>query len=137
MPPDSRRAGVARAKGVAVKNFLMILLCVFLGSAGQLSLKHGMTSVGRFGGNTQLVDGFVRAFSNPFVAGGFLCYGLSSLIWMVILSRGPLSWAYPMISMGYVIVVILSRVLLKEDVSAIRVVGTLVICAGVILVSRS
>lgn len=120
-----------------MKNFLMIVLCVFLGSAGQLSLKHGMGAVGRFGGDTQLLAAFGRAFSNPFVVVGFLCYGLSSLIWMVILSRVPLSWAYPMISMGYVIVVVLSRVLLKEDVSAVRFAGTLVICAGVVLVSRS
>lgn len=120
-----------------MKNFLMIVLCVFLGSAGQLSLKHGMGAVGRFGGDTQLLAAFGRAFSNPFVVGGFLCYGLSSLIWMVILSRVPLSWAYPLVSMGYIIVVVLSGVLLKEHVSPIRFAGTLVICAGVILVSRS
>lgn len=120
-----------------MKNFLMILLCVFLGSAGQLALKHGMNSVGRFGGDTPLIDAFIRAFKSPFVVGGFLCYGLSSLIWLIILSRVPLSWAYPMIAMGYVVVVILSRVLLNEHVSATRLVGTLVICAGVILVSRS
>ena len=120
-----------------MKNFLMILLCVFLGSAGQLSLKHGMTAVGRLGGDSPLLGAFTKAFSNPFVVGGFFCYGISSLIWMVILSRVPLSWAYPLVSMGYIIVVVLSRVLLEEDVSAIRLVGTLVICAGVILVSRS
>jgi len=121
-----------------VKNILMILLCVVLGSAGQLSLKHGMGSVGRFAPDaSQMLGTFVRAFSNGFVLVGFVLYGLSSLIWMVILSRVPLSYAYPMIAIGYVVVVILSKVLFKEDVNAVRFAGTLVICAGVVLVSRS
>jgi multidrug transporter EmrE-like cation transporter len=122
----------------SVKNFSMILLCVLLGSAGQLLLKHGMAGVGRFTADpSQALGLFVRAFTNLSVVGGFLLYGLSSLIWIVILSRVPLSFAYPMISIGYVIVVVLSKVLFKEDVSAVRVAGTLVICAGVVLVSRS
>lgn len=121
-----------------MKNFLMIFFCVLLGVAGQLSLKHGMGSVGRFVPEvSQMVSTFARAFSNPFVVSGFFLYGISSLVWMVILSRVPLSLAYPMISIGYVLVVVLSKVILKEDVSAVRFAGTLVICAGVVLVSRS
>jgi drug/metabolite transporter (DMT)-like permease len=137
------RAGFARTSRpenweARVKHFLMILVCVLLGSAGQLALKHGMTAVGRFSAEThQLLPTFVRAFSNPWVIAGFTCYGLSSLMWMVVVSRVPLSLAYPMISMGYVIVVIMSRFLLNEEVSALRFAGTLVICAGVVLVSRS
>lgn len=122
-----------------MKNILMILFCVLLGSAGQLSLKHGLTAVGRFGGTdpAHIAGQFVRAFMNPFVLGGFLLYGISSLVWMMIISRVPLSLAYPMISIGYVVVVVLSRVLFHEHVSAMRFAGTLVICAGVVLISRS
>lgn len=121
-----------------MKNFLMILFCVLLGSTAQLSLKHGMDAVGRFSPEgSQLVGSFVRAFSNGYVIVGFLLYGIASLMWMVILSRVPLSFAYPMISMGYVIVVVLSKYLFHEEVSPVRFAGTLVICVGVILVSRS
>jgi drug/metabolite transporter (DMT)-like permease len=116
----------------------MILFCVMLGSIAQLSLKHGLTTVGRFSADTShLVGQFVKAFMNPFVITGFLLYGLSSLVWMFIISRVPLSLAYPMIAIGYVIVVLMSRVVLNEAVTPLRFAGTLVICAGVILVSRS
>ena len=121
-----------------MKNILMILLCVSLGSAAQLSLKRGMNAVGGLPTDpSQIPAWFIQAFSNVFVDVGFLLYLIASLFWIVILSRVPVSWAYPMVSIAYVVVVILSKFLLKEDVSAVRFAGTLVICAGVVLVSRS
>jgi multidrug transporter EmrE-like cation transporter len=121
-----------------VKNFLMIVFCVLLGSTAQLSLKHGMGTVGKLPTDVASIPAwFIKAFSNIYVDVGFALYLIASLFWMVILSRVQLSWAYPLVSMGYVIVVVLSRVIFHEPVSLARFAGTLVICAGVILVSRS
>lgn len=119
-----------------LKNLLMILFCVGTGSLGQLVMKHGMNTVGKIGA-AQVVQKLAGAFLNPYVLGGLALYGLSALVWMIILSRVNLSFAYPMVSLGYVFVVISSRYLFHESVSPLRLIGTLVICFGVFLISRS
>jgi len=132
-------------QGAFVKNVLMILFCVMLGSIAQLSLKNGLTAVGRFEADLagpasivlQLFAFLLRAFKNPFVIFGFLLYGVASLAWIIVVSRVPLSLAYPMIALTYVIVVIMSRVLFHEDVSPMRFASLAVICLGVFMLSRS
>jgi drug/metabolite transporter (DMT)-like permease len=64
-------------------------------------------------------------------------YGVSVLVWLVGLSRVPVSQAYPMLSMGYVLNIGLAWWLLGEVPNVQRVVGTGVIVAGVVLVARS
>jgi drug/metabolite transporter (DMT)-like permease len=64
-------------------------------------------------------------------------YGLSVVVWLVALSRVPVSQAYPMLSMGYVINIGLAWWLLGEVPNAQRVIGIGVIVAGVVLVARS
>lgn len=114
----------------------MILFCVTLGAIGQLTLKHGMNLVGKIT-QGQILMKVIGAFSNPYVLAGFILYGLSALVWMIVLSRVEVSWAYPMVSFSYVVVVVASRFLFHEDVDLVRILGTLVICVGVFLVSRS
>jgi drug/metabolite transporter (DMT)-like permease len=64
-------------------------------------------------------------------------YGLSVVVWLVALSRVPVSQAYPMLSMGYVINIGLAWWLLGEVPNVQRVIGVGVIVAGVVLVARS
>jgi multidrug transporter EmrE-like cation transporter len=121
-----------------VKNFLLILTCVALGVAGQLLLKHGMSSTGeRVDEVRDVVPRLLQAATNPAVVGGFLFYALSAALWLVVLTRVELSLAYPMLSLGYVLVVVLSRVFFQEHVTWIRFLGTLVVCFGVFLISRT
>lgn len=125
-------------KGVLAKNLLLIFGAVLLGVLGQLSMKHGMMKVRLITGSVgDLAASLIKALGQPFVCAGFILYGVSALAWLVVLSRMELSFAYPMVSIGYVAVVILSRFLFGEQVSVIRLVGTFVICLGVVLVSRS
>lgn len=120
------------------KNLLLIFLSVALGVTGQLSLKQGMSVIGQIELDASSLPGMLlRSFSNPYVLFGFILYGISSLSWLIVLSRVELSLAYPLISVGYVLVVILSHVLFQEQVSFLRFAGTLVICLGVFLMSRT
>jgi len=64
-------------------------------------------------------------------------YGLSVVVWLVGLSRVPVSQAYPLLSMGYVINIGLAWWLLGEVPNAQRVIGIGIIVAGVVLVARS
>jgi len=74
---------------------------------------------------------------DTFILLGFLFYIISTFIWLSVLSRVQLSFAYPLISFGYVLTVFFSWLLLNESVSLIRWLGVMVICCGVFLISRS
>jgi multidrug transporter EmrE-like cation transporter len=115
----------------------MILICVLLGVAGQFMLKHGMSSGERVDDMDEIIPRLVRAATNPWVVAGFAGYGLSAMLWLIVLTRADLSYAYPMLAMGYILVVALSRVILQESVTPARLMGTVVIAAGVWLISRT
>jgi multidrug transporter EmrE-like cation transporter len=121
-----------------MKNFAMILVCVALGVGGQLLLKKGMSAdrdaVDRV---SEVVPRLLKAALTPTVLAGFVLYALSAALWLIILTRAELSWAYPLLSMGYVFVVVLSRFLFHESVTPTRLVGTLVVVFGVWLISRT
>lgn len=115
----------------------MILLCVALGSVGQLAIKLGVQQIGKIASDwSSMVTVISKGLTTPFVLLGLGLYGASSLIWVVILSRVKLSFALPMMSSTYVFVVFLAWLVLKEEVPWIRLIGVFVICAGVFLVSR-
>ena len=116
----------------------LIMVDVALNVTGQLSLKHGMTKLGNFSLSlSTLPPVFVNAALNPYVLLGLVCYGLGFLVWLIVLAKAEVSYAYPLISLGYVFTAILARLLIGESVSLTRMAGILVICAGVFLVARS
>jgi drug/metabolite transporter (DMT)-like permease len=120
------------------KSLILIFTSVFLGVIGQLSMKNGMMGV-RLSDQSPgiLIGGLVGALANPYVIGGIGLYACSALVWLMVLSRVDLSFAYPLVSTGYIAVVLLSRFLFHESVTPVRIVGALVICAGVVLITRS
>lgn len=109
--------------------YLLLLLAILVGVAGQLLLKFGMTRQPEF----RLVDA-VGIFRNWPVVTGFACYGVSTLLYLQVLARLELSVAYPTVSLGYVLVIIMSRILFKEAVSPMRWMAVMIICVGVVLV---
>jgi multidrug transporter EmrE-like cation transporter len=100
-----------------------------IGVVGQLLLKHGMSRQPglRFGE-------FGVLLRNLPVIGGICCYGLSTMLYLSVLARLELSLAYPTVSLGYVLVMIMSRVLFKEPVSRTRWIAAGIICIGVVMV---
>jgi multidrug transporter EmrE-like cation transporter len=74
--------------------------------------------------------------SLPFWA-GMVCYAASVCVWLAALAKAPVSTAYPMLSLGYVVVAAVSVIWLGEGMPPAKVLGIALICAGVILVSRS
>jgi drug/metabolite transporter (DMT)-like permease len=71
------------------------------------------------------------------VVGGFVFVFSGALFWLAVLSRWPLSMAYPLLSISYIIGIIASVIFLKEKVNMVQVLGVLVIVFGVFLISRS
>lgn len=102
-----------------------------------MCLKRGLSQVGVAEIHLKNTSVFLfRALTTPLVLVGFLSYAIGSLLWLIVISRVELSFAYPLISIGYVLVAIFSWWLFKENITWIRWLGTVVIILGVILVSR-
>lgn len=122
------------------KSMVLILVAVLLGVVGQLLLKMGITQVGTlaFGsGLAGLIQLGLRVFGNLKVLGGFAVYGLSSLFWIVVLSKVDLSLAYPMLALNYVLVPLTAWLFLGEQVPTLRWLGAGVVIIGVVIISRT
>ncbi len=116
----------------------LILLDVALNVAGQLSLKFGMSKIGNFALAVEsLPPVFFKAAFNPYIILGLLCYGMGFMVWLIVLAKAEVSYAYPMISLGYVFTALLAWQLFGENVTFIRLAGIFVTCLGVFIIARS
>ncbi len=105
---------------------------------GQLLLKHGMNKLGNFDISLQaLVPVFIRAFLSPYILMGLACYVTGFLIWLIVLAKAEVSFAYPLISLGYILTALLGWLLLGESVTWMRLTGIIVTCLGVFIISQS
>jgi len=73
---------------------------------------------------------------NPYIASGIISAFVSSLFWIKVLSEVDLSYAYPFMSIAFIIVGILSFYLFNEQMTVNKLVGTLLVVVGIIVVSR-
>lgn len=121
------------------KSLVLIFTSIALAVTGQLLLKSGMAEVGRIGAGDLAYYRvmFTKAALEPRVVIGLTLYVISAVFWLVVLSRVDLSFAYPFAGLGYVVVVLVSWLALNETVGPLRWVGSVLICLGVILISRS
>ena len=119
------------------KGLLLVLLSVVLVDIAQILLKYGMTQIGSLDFSSGIFSVFVHIFSNVYVILGVLLFVSSSVGWLVALSKMPLSLGYPILSIGYVIVSVLSWIFFGESLSFLRIIGLAVIVGGVFLLSRT
>jgi len=117
----------------------LILAGVGLNAAAQLLLKvatRPLAQYSDFGFETLRSSIFSLGTSMAFWI-GMVCYGTSLCVWLAALSKAPVSTAYPMLSLGYVVVAAVSVLWLGETLGPAKIVGIALICVGVVLVSRS
>jgi multidrug transporter EmrE-like cation transporter len=118
--------------------FAFLLTGVLLNAAAQLLLKAGTNALGVI---TLTRDGWPDTLAQMATQGYFVAgvafYGVSLIVWILGLSRVPVSIAYPMLSLGYVINAIAAHYLFGEALSVTRWLGIGFIVLGVWLVARS
>jgi drug/metabolite transporter (DMT)-like permease len=132
--------GPTSKKGNLTMLIALILLSVTLAAVAQLTLKHGMNAVNddltpaRFGVDARSLGALLRT---PAIYTGLLLFGLSALVWLVVLSRASLSFAYPFAALTYVLILLFDLFILDETVPPLRWAGVAFIVAGIFLVSRT
>ncbi len=117
-----------------MRNIFLIMLISLLLAAGQLCWKYGLTKVGGYSVNAKNVFELV---ASPFIVIGFVLFGVATLIWLDVISKVEISYAYSLISISYIFVPIGAIFIFKEAIPLIRWVGILVIITGIIIVSKS
>ncbi len=116
---------------------LMVLMPVVIGVLGQVLLKIGMVQIGKYSLMQKgIVLQYIKIIFNPYVFFGLAAYFVGTMFWLYLISRVPLNFAYPLLSLSYVFIAIISIFLFKEQVSVVNWVGIAVIMFGVILVTQ-
>lgn len=119
-------------------SIVYILLSVVASAIGQVLLKQGMTSTG---GVTlswdRLPQTLWQVFTNPWVMVGLIIYVGGTVFWLAALSHVNLSYAYPFAALSYLVMLLASWLVFKENISNLRLFGAAVICLGVFLISRT
>lgn len=79
---------------------------------------------------------FLRLFLSPYILGGLLVYVCASALWIYVLNKAELSFAYPIQSLAFVFALIVGATVFKEQVTVWKVAGVVVICLGVFIMTR-
>lgn len=110
---------------------LLILVSVALGVLGQVSLKQGLTSSGRLELKDLISYRLLSLVKEKFVVLGIVLYISATAIWLVVLSQEEISFAYPLVALGYILVAILGKLVFNENLTFFRIIGILLIILGV------
>lgn len=118
--------------------FGLVLTGVLLNAGAQLLLKAGTNRIGEFAFSWENVMPIgLKVASNGPILAGLACYVVSVVVWILALSRVPVSVAYPMLSIGYIVNALAAWALFGESLAAQKLVGIGFIVVGVWLVARS
>lgn len=115
----------------------LILSGVCLNALAQVFLKKGMLMVGYFDFSAVNIAQIIfKVAANPFIILGLGCYMFSVALWLLVLSRVEVSFAYPFLSIGYIITAIIGYTIFHETLSINKLTGIFFICLGVVFISK-
>ncbi|MEO0141263.1 MAG: EamA family transporter [candidate division WOR-3 bacterium] len=118
-----------------ITDVILLVVDILMVVAGQFLIKHGVGQVGKFG-EMGVAKFILGALINIHVITGIGLYALSAIVWLALLSRVELSVAYPMLSLGYVLIVLVAWLFLHEPMTIWKAIGVILIAIGVWLVNR-
>jgi drug/metabolite transporter (DMT)-like permease len=140
-PPDAIRdvAAAPPNRTIGVIALAVMAASVIFAVSGQLTLKRAMEDVGaiKFLDVKQPMKTVGRVVREPKVWLGLFLFGISAAFYLIVLSRIPLSVAYPLGGMQYLLVVGISRYLLHEHVPGLRWLGVAIVTLGILLIGLS
>ena len=119
-------------------SFTLIFAGVMLNAAAQILMKTGTNAVGHFEFSMEnILPIGLKLATEWHIAAALFCYAFSVVVWILALSRVPVSIAFPMLSMAYVVNAVAAWYLLDEAFNPTKMVGIGVIILGVVIISRA
>jgi drug/metabolite transporter (DMT)-like permease len=100
-------------------------------------LKAGLPAeVSSFVGESSALGAICKMITSRLVLAGLGAYGLGALVWLFVLSRVDVSYAYPFMALGLVITVALGAMLLGEHIGTAKIIGTCLIGIGMVCIAN-
>ena len=131
-----KRLGSKVKKIMAIDTLIFVLISVVLGAFGQVFMKMGLKE-NPIEFKDLVSTKLFNVIFQKCVFTGVVLYLLAVLLWFVVLSKADLSFAYPLISLAYVITAFLAIYFFGEKVTSVRWLGIIMILAGVFFITRS
>ena len=113
---------------------LLVFCCTLLGAAAQVFIKQGTTSLGP---HPSMLETAIGIFLKPLLFSGYALLGASTVLFVLALRKGELSLLYPVFTLTYVWVTVLSVLIFHDSVNAFKIAGIVVIMAGVGVLGRA
>src|SRR5690349_4488616 len=112
--------------------WLMIAIVIVAGSLGDILVSRGMKQVGEVDtlNARKLLKLGLRAVTNLSMISGIGCMAIAFFSLLAVLSWAPLSLVSPATSLGYVINTVGAKFYLKEEITRMRWIGTVLVCVG-------
>jgi drug/metabolite transporter (DMT)-like permease len=127
-----------RSRQAVFQSLLLLIPAILSSTTGQLFLKMGMSQVGDFAFTPNAILAVLpQVILNPYIWLGFIGFMGGTVFWLAVLSRAPLSLAYPILALSYFVVVIEAWLILGEPLTWQLLVGVGIIFVGVIIVGLS
>ncbi|ABB32639.1 protein of unknown function DUF6 transmembrane [Geobacter metallireducens RCH3] len=122
-----------------LKTFIIMLMAVSAGTIGDILLAKGMKEMGDISAMNLrgILNVAIQALTTPKLIIGTAMLAIFFFLWLAVLSWEDLSVALPMQALNYVLVAFLSQWFLGETVSPLRWTGTILVCVGVMLITKS
>ena len=116
--------------------FLVLLAAILCGVLGQFSLKAATNILGPIGA-ANLVEKVAAMASQPLIWIGLILYGFGAFGFIIVLSHANISIVSPLLSISYICVVLGGKILFKEPLPPLRLIGVALIMTGVVFVLNS
>lgn len=118
---------------------ILVSICIVFTVVGQILMKYGMQQVGEITSVQQLFNfnTILSIFTNLYIVGGILCFGLMLVIWLAAMSTLDISLMYPLTSLVYVLIAAAACVFLHENISLVRWGGIFLVTGGCLLIGLS
>jgi len=108
----------------------LLLISVCSATLGQICFKKGVFLTGEITLRGSVISELFKLILNPFVFSGLLFYVLSTILWLIALSKTNLSFVYPFTALVFILVMLSARILFLEPIPTLRYFGIVLICLG-------
>ena len=118
---------------------MLLFVCILAGASGQICWKHAMNNREEIRDINSLFNAktILGIITDKYIIAGLMFYGFALIFWLGAMSTLEISFMYPMLSLGYVIVAAMAFIFLGENISLARWAGIALIVVGSILIARS
>ena len=122
-----------------VKIILLVLLSEAITVIGQILFKKSTNNIGTYNlrNGSDRIRFLSEIFTRPHLWLGVLAMGLGLIVWLLAIAQGDLSLVFPMGSLQYILILFLAHKFLGEKIDRMKLIGTLLVMAGIVLMSVS